>query len=172
MAIALAGNLVVAQFANSEEPVDPVVAQLRTQIDVMERYNDQLLATVYWSLGVLVTIAGVLIGFGWFANFRIYQRDKASLSAELAGGLQASVSQAELRLSTDLAKRFSELSEATNRTVRQEIESTQRQVQSLSQSVDYRFTEIAYESSDAESRRWISSLPTPCALSSTCLSTP
>lgn len=65
---------------------------LRAQIEIMRQYDQRLLATVYWSLGVLATITIFLIGFGWFANFRLYERDKISLRQELMVFIQEELS--------------------------------------------------------------------------------
>lgn len=59
------------------------VKQLKTQLAVVQSYQDKFLSTVYWSLGALATIAALLVGFSWFANFRIYERDKTALRQEL-----------------------------------------------------------------------------------------
>ena len=59
------------------------VRLLKAELLIIKSYQDNLLSTVYWSLGVLGTIAVGLVGFGWFANFRIYERDKLALSQEL-----------------------------------------------------------------------------------------
>lgn len=65
---------------------------LRAQIEIMRHYDQRLLATVYWSLGVLATITILLIGFGWFANFRLYERDKLALRQELIVFIQEELS--------------------------------------------------------------------------------
>ena len=59
------------------------VIQLKATLQVVQSYQDKFLATVYWSLGTIATIVVLLVGFGWFANFRIYERDKSALKDEL-----------------------------------------------------------------------------------------
>ena len=49
----------------------------------MERYDQRLLSTVYWSLGGMVTVIALVAGFGWYANFRAYDRDRAAFQQEL-----------------------------------------------------------------------------------------
>lgn len=41
-----------------------------------------MLATVYWSLGAILLVVSIIVGFGWFTNFKIYQRDLEMLRAE------------------------------------------------------------------------------------------
>src|SRR6266581_4289412 len=62
---------------------DSTLIALRAQLELMRSFQDSLLSTVYWSLGVLLVIVAVLVGFGWFANFRVYQRDLEGLKREL-----------------------------------------------------------------------------------------
>ncbi|WP_047552766.1 hypothetical protein [Methylotenera sp. G11] len=64
------------------------VKQLKAQLQIVESYQDKLLSTVYWSLGTLATIAALLVGFSWFANFRIYERDKTALRQELHSAVE------------------------------------------------------------------------------------
>lgn len=56
---------------------------LESQLQVMKDYQSSLLDTVYWALGGVFLIVGLLLGFGWFSNFRIYERDKETLKADL-----------------------------------------------------------------------------------------
>ena len=42
-----------------------------------------MLTTVYWCLGTLVGVFLLLIGFNWFTNFRLNQREISTLREEL-----------------------------------------------------------------------------------------
>lgn len=59
------------------------VQVLRAQLEDAKRFQDQILNTVYWALGTLAAVTVALTGFGWLANFRVYERDKATLEREL-----------------------------------------------------------------------------------------
>jgi hypothetical protein len=59
------------------------VKLLQRQLEDSRKFQDQILSTVYWSLGTLAAVATLLVGFGWFVNFRVYERDKASLERDL-----------------------------------------------------------------------------------------
>src|SRR6266849_9833581 len=54
--------------AGSQSPNEEVQA-LRAQLEVMRRYDDRILSTVYWSLGTVVLLAVLLYGFSWYTNF-------------------------------------------------------------------------------------------------------
>src|SRR2546430_2545662 len=89
--IMLAGSTFGAEAeAPSKEPPREVVQTpaakqeelvvLKAQLEQMRFYDARLLATVYWALGGLAALTVGVIGFGWFANFKVYERDKAQLS--------------------------------------------------------------------------------------------
>lgn len=59
------------------------VAVLRAQLSEAQRFQEQILSTVYWSLSGLAGVAVLLVGFGWWTNLRVYERDKQSLEREL-----------------------------------------------------------------------------------------
>lgn len=77
-------NSSVVQIDQRQPVVDQEEAKsLKIELRLIKSFQDNLLSTVYWSLGTLASIAVLLVGFGWFANFRIYERDRAALLQEL-----------------------------------------------------------------------------------------
>ncbi len=75
--------------SGSPNAVDQVL-QLTGQLD------QRLLTTVYWCLGTLVTVFLVLIGYNWFVNFRVHERDFRELKNDISTGLNAAVVKIEL----------------------------------------------------------------------------
>lgn len=65
---------------NNVENLELVV--LKEQNKIIKDYHDSLLSTVYWSLGIVFTLAILLGGFSWFTNFKFYEKDKSQLRAE------------------------------------------------------------------------------------------
>jgi hypothetical protein len=59
------------------------LAVARAQLADAREFQASILSTVYWSLGTLAAVTVLLAGFGWFTNFRVYERDKAVLEREL-----------------------------------------------------------------------------------------
>ena len=92
---------------------------LRAQLDELRRSDDRLLSTVHWALGITVGIGLALLGFGWWQNMRVYDRDKETLSKQLFAELDqrlpqvvdAKVTTAIQALEQRLQKRFEQLRE-------------------------------------------------------------
>jgi hypothetical protein len=86
-------------------------AILKAQLQVMQSDDQRLTTSVYWSLGVVGAIALLLVGYSWFTNMRIYERDKAALTQELEGKLETKFSNFKTALekdNLDLNKHISE----------------------------------------------------------------
>jgi SMC interacting uncharacterized protein involved in chromosome segregation len=56
---------------------------LKIQNKALNEFQNSVLSTVYWSLGFLGSITALLVGFGWWSNFRIHDKDKESLRNEI-----------------------------------------------------------------------------------------
>ncbi len=81
------------------------VALLRAQLESTKAFQESVLSTVYWALGGTFVLAGLLLGFGWLANFKVYERDKTAMKAELEGGIVSRMSE----INVDLSARIAEL---------------------------------------------------------------
>ena len=85
------------------------LAVLRAQLAESQRFQEQVLSTVYWSLGTVASVAVLLVGFGWFTNFRMYDRDKSALERDLRAQILDHSRGLRDELSTTASLRFSEL---------------------------------------------------------------
>lgn len=56
----------------------------RSQVASMERFQSDVLRTVYWSLGTVGTLAFALLAFSWFLNMRVVERERQALQQTLA----------------------------------------------------------------------------------------
>jgi hypothetical protein len=59
------------------------VLELKIKNESMTEFHSSLLSTVYWSLGFLGSIAALLIGFGWWSNFKIHENDKEGIKTDV-----------------------------------------------------------------------------------------
>ncbi len=64
---------------------DSLLAVMEARLEAEKDYRKDLLHTVYWALGGVGGLAVVLLGYGWFANFKVYERDKQALQEDLSG---------------------------------------------------------------------------------------
>lgn len=87
---------------------------LRVQLAEMQKFQEQILTTVYWSLGALGTVAALLVGFGWWTNLRVYERDKQSLERELRSILLDGVRQSKEEQQKSVVDQFDELRKILN----------------------------------------------------------
>jgi hypothetical protein len=83
----------------SDGPVDNSaaleLAVLRARLEEEQGHNGEVLQTVYWSLGVIATLTLLLVGYSWFTNFRVYERDKEMLAEALRMELRAGLAEAQ-----------------------------------------------------------------------------
>lgn len=77
----------------SEPRESEEVAVLKAQLEVHKDYTQHILSTVYWSLGGVLSITMLIAGFGWFANFKIYEKDREILARELQAKLEEAISE-------------------------------------------------------------------------------
>lgn len=59
------------------------VLQLSEQNKLLREHQGAMLSTVYWSLGVVVSIVILLMGYSIFMNLRFYEQDKLGLKSEI-----------------------------------------------------------------------------------------
>ncbi|MGA7794309.1 MAG: hypothetical protein WCA19_14845 [Candidatus Acidiferrales bacterium] len=85
------------------------LALLKQQNAILKGSQADLLATVYWALGTVVLLALALTGYSWFANFKVYERDKNALTADLNASLVSAESRMQSRI------------DATSSTLRDEL---------------------------------------------------
>lgn len=68
-------------------------SEFETQFEHLRWFDERLIQTVYWSLGVIATISALLVGFSWFTNVRLADRDRHQLHNEIKSGLEVEIDQ-------------------------------------------------------------------------------
>jgi hypothetical protein len=91
----------------------PDVVILKAQLQTIREYDQKLLDSVHWSQGIVGGVALLLVGFSWFTNSRIYERDKAALTQELEGKLQSQLSLIRTELEANQKTASKEILEKT-----------------------------------------------------------
>jgi hypothetical protein len=74
-------------------PSDEVIA-LRAQLETMRQYDQRLLETVHWSLGASVGIMLLVVGLGWYTNFRLYKREVTDVKRDIINALRGEMTSA------------------------------------------------------------------------------
>jgi hypothetical protein len=96
------------------------VKLLETQLQITKDFQSAILDTIYWALGGVFLALSLVFGFSWFTNFRLYDRDKQALHADLQSRtdaalkeLQAEVSRAGLSVDRRLDEKLAEFTRST-----------------------------------------------------------
>jgi len=110
----------------------------------MRQYDQRLLNTVYWSLGVLATVAVFLVGFGWFANFRQYERDKTALRQELRTFIQEEFSRIQGVLQVDMDKRHEAVSKSVRALVSEASDAIRRELMAKTENLGRELKHVIY----------------------------
>ena len=120
---------------------DSAVAVLHAQLEERRESDDRLLATVHWSLGTIAAVSILLLGFGWWTNFRVYERDKAALRQDLAASLTDSFA----RLQATNQDEFSRLRALAQEEMLRFHNDTRAEVDALRRSIEPRFQTLRDE---------------------------
>jgi hypothetical protein len=83
---------------------------LKAELQLVRDYDQRMQNTVYWSLGVVVLVTVLLAGFSWYTNFRIYERDLASLRDQITIAVEKQSLDASEKLRTQISARLEAIS--------------------------------------------------------------
>jgi SMC interacting uncharacterized protein involved in chromosome segregation len=73
----------IGLIEKQNEQLKKTVWELKIQNKSLTEFQSSLLSTVYWSLGFLASITTLLVGLGWWSNFKVHEKDKESLKNEV-----------------------------------------------------------------------------------------
>lgn len=95
---------------------------LKAQVEVMKSYQDNFLSTVYWSLGGVVSIVFILVGYSWLTNFKNQEKEiqllKDLISKEVLLAKQNLVKEIDDSKKESFEKLLGSLNEETKKTIR------------------------------------------------------
>jgi len=132
-----------------------VVVALRAQLEVMREFDQKILTTVYWSLGGLVLVTGLLLGFGWFANFRVYERDKIAMTRDVEATLRESFLEREAKHQEAVRGELEAAKRSLTQMATKAAESAVTTVRNQLSVVRVDVLSLQYEANSAEATRWI-----------------
>lgn len=138
----------ISSFATAQPADTAAIAQdsklIDTWMSMSSQFNDRLLATVYWALGVIGVVFAGLLGYSWFVNVKIYERDKLALQAELKAQLES-----EFAL---MRKNFDEIQKAFDAEIRA---SMQHIVEGSHEVLERKISRLDTSFSDEKNRIWL-----------------
>ncbi|EOU9527334.1 hypothetical protein ACOJBV_003631 [Vibrio cholerae] len=80
--------------------------EMKIRNDLLEKHQSSLLSTIHWSLSFLGGVTILLIGYGWWSNSKVHEKDKQELKQEISSLL----GEWEVRIKLDNADVISEQS--------------------------------------------------------------
>lgn len=100
------GGAVTLSNAEVAKQVEDVkISALKEEVQALKDFTRDLLATVYFSLGTVVIIVISMLGFSWYVNFRVYERDKESMRQALNAFISEDISLKTSTLDRQLTER-------------------------------------------------------------------
>lgn len=153
-ASALQSNTLAGPGANADQAGGQRIALLEAQLQTMRDYHSSLLDTVYFALAGVLLLASLLVGFGWFANFKVYERDKLALKTELDAATAKALAELKAEIDTRAANTAKELrsesvasSQALSEAVNKQVDGYRNElsalVSSTQRSLEARLSELA-----------------------------
>jgi len=140
------------------QPAAAEVAVLKAQLATMQSFTDGLLATVHWSLGGVVVVAGLLVGFGWFSTLRLHDREIAALRNELAASLSAQSRATREALEAAATTKLDELTKSAkedlSRTSEEKIDALKASLSHLAATLENLQTRTSFAAFQSEAWYW------------------
>ena len=112
------------------------VKLLESQLQITRDFQSAILDTIYWALGGVFLALSLVFGFSWFTNFRLYERDKQALHADLQNRTDAALKelQAEVdRTGLNVDRRLDEKLAEFTRLTEFQVENAQERLKNESQ---------------------------------------
>lgn len=101
---------------------------LEEQLKTTKEYESALLETVYWALSGVFVVVGLLLGFGWFANFKVYERDRDSLKSDIDATIRSKAEELIQLIKAEIEAREKELNVRVDRALSKSEQSLKKSI--------------------------------------------
>ncbi len=95
---------------------------LKDEVQTFKDFTQNILSTVYFALGTVVVIVVAMLGFSWYQNFKVYERDKEAMRQALANMISEQLSARTTAIENELKQRFvhfdGRIAEALEKTIK------------------------------------------------------
>ena len=95
--------------------------RVEDQFAIIRDYNDDFLAVIYWSLGIIGAMTVVLIGFNWFQNSKLQKREFDSLKNKMIEMIRSQLNELSSTIDAKLAKLDNEINKRVENIAKSEI---------------------------------------------------
>jgi hypothetical protein len=100
---------------------------LRREVELHQKYTSDILTTVYFALGASLTVVLAALGFGWYQNHKVYERDKHDLENAVKDFTKLNLQESQGELEEYLKGRF----DTFDSSIADAIKQTRQQIYSL-----------------------------------------
>lgn len=95
--------------ATQQAVQEVTIRALQEEVKTYKEFTQHILATVYFALGTLGIVFAALVGYSWYQNFRVYERDKEAMESSLRAAMTAELSKGLDELTKDARGRILEV---------------------------------------------------------------
>lgn len=120
-----------SQHSTSKSTPSPEETLLRSQLDTISEYSDKMVNTVYWSLGIVFSVALLIAGFSWYTNFKMYQKDIKDLKESLNNEINQKKTEIDLAIEKDRQKTNDFILDAINDVFEKKITNFDSKIKNL-----------------------------------------
>lgn len=121
--IFLSQNLAIAQSQSTPTSISPTIISpqtinedndleisvLKTQLEDIKEYNKNLLSTVQWSIGIVLTTLIVILGINWFTTYSQYQKEINESKKDLEKTISDETNKFQATFTTTMDQKFDAL---------------------------------------------------------------
>ncbi|RBM44883.1 hypothetical protein DLR65_18945 [Vibrio tarriae] len=118
--------------------------EMKIRNDLLEKHQSSLLSTIHWSLSFLGGVTILLIGYGWWSNSKVHEKDKQELKQEISSLL----GEWEVRIKLDNADVISEQS----KTIDNKLIRFDEQLKGVEKSLDEKLEKLFDESRSSDEK--------------------